>query len=125
MPVTLITGDLSFFYDSNALWNDHIRPDFRIILINNRGGGIFRIISPHKNAPDFDTYFETTHRLTAKQLCEMYGFNYYQAHDMESLETELNDLYNESDQPKLLEVFTPRTLNDDILLKYFKFLNKN
>lgn len=121
---TLLTGDLSFFYDSNALWNHYIRPDFRIILINNRGGGIFRIISPHKHEPDFDTYFETTHNLTAQTLCEMYGFDYYQAQDTKTLERELRDFYRAGHRPKLLEVFTPRTLNDEILLKYFVFLGK-
>lgn len=122
-PTTLITGDLSFFYDSNALWNNYIRPDFRIILINNSGGGIFRIISNKKNNPDFDTYFETIHNLTAKQLCEMYGFAYMHANDTVTLETALSDFYGESTQPVLLEIFTPRTLNDTVLLKYFTFLN--
>ena len=43
-PTVFITGDLSFFYDSNALWNNYIPSSFRIIIINNRGGGIFRIL---------------------------------------------------------------------------------
>ena len=43
-PSLLVTGDLSFFYDINGLWNDHIPSNFRVILINNQGGGIFRIL---------------------------------------------------------------------------------
>ena len=43
-PTTLVTGDLSFFYDSNALWNNYIQKDVRIIIINNSGGWIFKII---------------------------------------------------------------------------------
>ncbi|MCB0375835.1 MAG: 2-succinyl-5-enolpyruvyl-6-hydroxy-3-cyclohexene-1-carboxylate synthase, partial [Sinomicrobium sp.] len=124
-PTTFITGDLSFFYDSNALWNAYIRPDFRIILINNGGGGIFRIIAPNKDTPDFDTYFETTHNLTAEQRCTMHGFSYRQAHDAASLEKALSDFYTESDRPALLEIFTPRTLNDTVLRKYFEFLNND
>ncbi|MAJ31655.1 MAG: 2-succinyl-5-enolpyruvyl-6-hydroxy-3-cyclohexene-1-carboxylic-acid synthase, partial [Flavobacteriaceae bacterium] len=42
--VVLITGDLSFFYDINALWSNYIKSNFRIILLNNKGGGIFRIL---------------------------------------------------------------------------------
>ncbi|AXT19874.1 2-succinyl-5-enolpyruvyl-6-hydroxy-3-cyclohexene-1-carboxylic-acid synthase [Flavobacteriaceae bacterium AU392] len=118
----LITGDLSFFYDSNALWNNHIPKNFRIILMNNSGGGIFRILPGHKNTENFDTYFETTHKLTAKQLCEMYNFGYKTAFNEKDLKNVLVDFYSESDQPKLLEVFTPRTINDDILLKYFSIL---
>ncbi|WP_040278448.1 2-succinyl-5-enolpyruvyl-6-hydroxy-3-cyclohexene-1-carboxylate synthase [Psychroserpens damuponensis] len=119
---TFITGDLSFFYDSNALWNNYIPNNFRIILINNQGGGIFRILPGDKNTNNFDNYFETTHQLTAKQLCEMYGFECVTAHNDQDLETALKSFYNKSKQPRLLEVFTPRTENDTILLDYFKFV---
>jgi 2-succinyl-5-enolpyruvyl-6-hydroxy-3-cyclohexene-1-carboxylate synthase len=117
-----ITGDLSFFYDSNALWNNYIPKNFRIIVINNEGGGIFRILPGHKNTDNFDYFFETKHHLTAKQLCEMYGFEYTTAHNELELEGALKPFYNKSKQPRLLEVFTPRTENDSILLDYFKFV---
>ena len=55
--ITFITGDLSFFYDSNALWNNYIPNNFRIIVINNKGGGIFRILPGHKNTDNFDQFF--------------------------------------------------------------------
>ncbi len=119
---TFITGDLSFFYDSNALWNNYIPKNFRIIVINNEGGGIFRILPGHKNTENFDTYFETKHHLTAKQLCEMYGFEYSIASDEKSLDEALEKFYNGSKKPKLLEVFTPSNINDKVLLDYFKFI---
>ncbi|WP_460219095.1 2-succinyl-5-enolpyruvyl-6-hydroxy-3-cyclohexene-1-carboxylic-acid synthase [Psychroserpens sp. MEBiC05023] len=121
-PTVFITGDLSFFYDSNALWNNYIPKNFRIILINNNGGGIFRILPGHKNTANFDCFFETKHQLTAKQLCEMFQFEYKTAHNEEDLELSLNQFYKESNRPQLLEVFTPRTENDEILLNYFKFI---
>ena len=119
---TFVTGDLSFFYDSNALWNNYIPKNFRIIVLNNEGGGIFRILPGHKNTENFDTYFETKHHLTAKQLCEMYGFEYSKATGEEALNKELDKFYNVSKQPKLLEIFTPSTINDEVLLNYFKFI---
>ena len=119
---TFVTGDLSFFYDSNALWNNYIPKNFRIIVINNEGGGIFRILPGHKNTENFDMYFETKHHLTAKQLCEMYGFEYSKATDEPSLNLALDKFYNASKKPKLLEVFTPSTVNDEVLLNYFKFI---
>lgn len=119
---TLITGDISFFYDSNALWNNYIPKNFRIILINNSGGGIFRILPGDKNSVEFATYFETKHALTAEYLCKMYGFKYEHAFDETTLDSALESFYNDDESPKLLEVFTPRTLNDEILLNYFKFL---
>lgn len=119
---TLITGDLSFFYDSNALWNNYIPTNFRIIVINNQGGGIFRILPGHKNTENFDTYFETTHHLNAKHLCAMYGFNYEKARDDASLKSALKTFFNDDSTPKLLEIFTPKNTNDEILLHYFKFI---
>ncbi|MFT5847261.1 MAG: 2-succinyl-5-enolpyruvyl-6-hydroxy-3-cyclohexene-1-carboxylate synthase [Psychroserpens sp.] len=119
---TFITGDLSFFYDSNALWNNYIPKNFRIIVVNNEGGGIFRILPGHKNTDNFDYFFETKHHLTAKQLCDMYSFEYTTAHNEQELETALKPFYSKSKQPRLLEVFTPRTENDSILLDYFKFV---
>lgn len=118
----LITGDLSFLYDSNALWNPYIPKDFRIIIINNAGGGIFRILPGHKNSRNFDTFFETTHELNARSLCEMYGFEYLNVSNESELKKNLSDFYLPADSPKVLEVFTPREINDEVLLKYFDFI---
>ncbi|NNL82569.1 MAG: 2-succinyl-5-enolpyruvyl-6-hydroxy-3-cyclohexene-1-carboxylate synthase [Winogradskyella sp.] len=119
---TFITGDLSFFYDSNALWNNYVRNDFRIIVINNQGGGIFRILPGHKDTENFDTYFETKHQLSAIHLCKMYGFDYCSADSKSSLSDALTTFYAKSKAPKLLEIYTPDRLNDKILLDYFKFI---
>jgi 2-succinyl-5-enolpyruvyl-6-hydroxy-3-cyclohexene-1-carboxylate synthase len=116
-----ITGDISFFYDSNALWNNYISKDFRIILINNGGGGIFRFIPGPQNSNALD-YFETQHNLTAEHLCKMYNFEYLTANNKNDLNKGLSDFYLESDSPKLLEIFTPREENDIILKAYFNNL---
>ncbi|WP_425237334.1 2-succinyl-5-enolpyruvyl-6-hydroxy-3-cyclohexene-1-carboxylic-acid synthase [Ulvibacterium sp.] len=124
-PTLLITGDLSFFYDSNALWNGHIRPDFRILLINNGGGGIFRILPGREDTPNFETYFETVQNLDAKHICNLYGFEHTEVSGSKDLENALKFFYAQSDKPKLLEVRTPRLLNDKILLGYFDFLSSD
>ncbi|RMB56974.1 2-succinyl-5-enolpyruvyl-6-hydroxy-3-cyclohexene-1-carboxylic-acid synthase [Dokdonia sinensis] len=122
-PTTLITGELSFLYDSNALWNSHIPKDFKIIVINNSGGGIFRILpNRDKDTDTFDEYFETTHNLSAVQLCAMYGFNYLKAENEEECAFAKAALYKSNEQPTLLEIFTPRTVNDAVLLEYFEFI---
>mgnify|MGYP001038714340 CR=1 FL=1 len=117
-----VTGDISFLYDSNALWNSYIPKNFKIILINNGGGGIFRILPGHQEKPVFNTYFETSHNLTAEHLAKMYIFNYYAAKDNESLENGIKSLYSSDDKPAILEVFTPTLENDQILKQYFKYL---
>ena len=119
---TFITGDIGFLYDTNALWNDYIPKNFKIILINNGGGGIFRILPGHEETPVFNTFFETSHCHTAEHLAKMYGFNYRIASDEKSLEKALSELYSNNEQPELLEVFTPTRKNDSILLNYFKNL---
>lgn len=121
-PTTLITGDLSFFYDSNGLWNKHIPNDFKIIVINNSGGGIFRILPGNKNTPEFDEFFETTHDLNAAHLSKTYGFNYHKAESIDELSDGLATFYNDNSKPAILEIFTPRKTNDEILLSYFKFI---
>ncbi|MEQ3664683.1 MULTISPECIES: 2-succinyl-5-enolpyruvyl-6-hydroxy-3-cyclohexene-1-carboxylic-acid synthase [unclassified Olleya] len=121
-PTVFITGDLSFFYDSNALWNNYIPKNFRIIIINNEGGGIFRILPGHKNTDNFDYFFETKHNLSAKQLCQMYGLEYTKVTNQHQLENALDHFYDKTEQPKLLEVMTPARDNDSILLDYFKFV---
>ena len=119
-PVTFISGDLSFFYDSNALWNAYTPNNFKVVLVNNQGGGIFRILPGDKHHPDFCTYFETVHGLSAEKLCALYGWEYYAANDQESLEKQLGGAFSRVSKPALLEVTTPRTLNDELLLDYFK-----
>lgn len=116
-----ISGDLSFFYDSNALWNKHIPVDFRIILINNSGGGIFKII-PGPSTTNAIKYFETPHCLTARHLCEMYGFEYQVASSTENLNSSLKGFYEISEKPKILEIFTPSAKNDLILKEYFNYI---
>jgi 2-succinyl-5-enolpyruvyl-6-hydroxy-3-cyclohexene-1-carboxylate synthase len=120
-PTTLITGDLSFFYDSNALWNNYIPSDVRIVIINNSGGGIFKIIPGPKKSTALK-YFETPHCLTAEHLCVMFGFEYSTAHNLKTLAEEVVGFYDKSDKPKVLEVFTPSDLNDLVLKEYINNL---
>ena len=117
-----VTGDLSFLYDSNALWNNYIPSNFKIIVINNGGGGIFRILPGEKNTNNFDTFFETKHQFTALHLCEMYNLEYTMIHRESELNQNLKSFFSSSDTPKLLEIFTPSEINDQILLEYFNFL---
>ncbi len=122
-PTLLITGDLSFFYDSNALWNDYMRSDFRIILVNNQGGGIFRILPGREDSENFERFFETKHSLDASALCSMFRVDYSRASDDEELQNRLSGFFDASQRPRLLEIQTPRLLNNKILMEYFHFIS--
>ncbi len=122
-PTLLITGDLSFFYDSNALWNDYIKNDFRIILINNGGGGIFRILPGNDDSANFEKYFETAQEQNAFHISQQYGFDYLKADSSPSLQMAMSQFYATANKPKILEIFTPRKINNKILLGYFDFIS--
>ncbi len=121
MPTVFITGDISFFYDSNGLWNKYLSKNFKIILLNNGGGGIFRFI-PGPQKTKALSYFETPHNLTALHLCKMFEIEYFTAESEAELSEKLEVFFKEEEQPMLLEIFTPRTLNDEVLKSYFKAL---
>jgi len=118
-PVVLITGDISFFYDSNALWNNYIPDNFKIILINNSGGGIFRILPGHQKNNIFSTFFETTHQLNANYLAKMFGFTYFYAQN--KLETQIGlEQFFKCNTKCIIEIATPTETNDIVLGDYFK-----
>ncbi|MDO4727431.1 MAG: 2-succinyl-5-enolpyruvyl-6-hydroxy-3-cyclohexene-1-carboxylic-acid synthase [Bacteroidota bacterium] len=120
-PTILITGDISFFYDSNALWNNYIPTNFKIIIINNSGGGIFRILPGHQKNETFSTYFETQHNLEAGYLAQMYHFDYHIIDQYSCLEDALKNFFSTTTKT-ILEIKTPTEVNDLVLKNYFEYL---
>lgn len=118
----LITGDVAFFYDNNAFWNDCIPKNLKIILINNGGGGIFRIIKGPRHTEELEEFFETKHATSAKKLVEFYEWNYLSADNEESLLIALDEFFSVKEGGTVLEIFTPNEVNSHILSRYFKYL---
>jgi 2-succinyl-5-enolpyruvyl-6-hydroxy-3-cyclohexene-1-carboxylate synthase len=116
--VTVLIGDVSFFYDRNALWNNYLPKNSRIILLNNQGGNIFRIIDGPSKQPELDEYFETYQKFNAKNTALDAKIEYLSADSDRSLDLVLNDFYNDSNSPKLLEIFLDGKVNSDIFKKY-------
>lgn len=114
-PVTLITGDMAFFYDRNAFWHNYPMNNLRIILLNNHAGGIFRLIDGPAKQPELEEFFETRQRLSAGNLAKDFGFEYHLANDERSLEMGLKDFYAKSIHPKILEIETNSPQNARIL----------
>lgn len=116
-----VIGDLSFFYDQNALWNSNLRGNLRIILLNNRGGGIFRQLPGLNDSPAADDLVMASHENTAQGICTQNDIGYLSAKNMDEMQIGVVTLLTrESERPMLLEVFTDS--NDDVkaLEKYFK-----
>ena len=115
----LITGDLSFFYDINALWNRYVSDRLKIILINNEGGSIFRFIDGPSKHEELGEFFEHNHSRSAKDVASTYNINYFFADDEQSLKNELDCFFN-CKSKALLEIKTPREINDVVLRDFFK-----
>jgi len=122
----LFIGDLSFFYDMNALWNSNYGANIRILLLNNEGGEIFHALPGlelHENARRFVT---ATHCATAKAWAEDRGFEYLSARNSEELNAAVTVFTQASvtNRPMLLEVFTDKNLDIEMLKGYYHNLKK-
>ena len=121
----LISGDMAFLYDANAFWHQHMPSNFRAIVVNNSGGGIFRIIDGPQASGILEKQFEARHSLSVLGLCELHKMNYSKAENKAELEEVLTSFFLPSEKACVLEVFTPPEVNDVVLKKYFAFLNEN
>lgn len=120
-----ITGDIAFMYDNNALWNKNIHSNFKIIVINNAGGNIFKIIPGPDKLEELSKFFETHQEIEVAPLAKMHGFNYYKA----TCESDLEDVYTkfivDNEAPTLLEIFTNNEQSAEGLKNYFSYIKEN
>lgn len=118
--VYCIIGDLSFFYDSNGLWQNDLRSNLRILLLNNGGGGIFEKFEGLQGSPARERFVMAKHHASAEGICRSYQVAYRAAHNMNELEEGINWLRQEQDErPMLLEVFTDSSNDAKILKAYY------
>ena len=119
--VYCVIGDLSFFYDQNALWNQNLQGNFRILLLNNGRGGIFNMLPGLEQSPARDQYVAAAHHTSAEGICQQNDIVYISASDMPQLHAGIDTLLNiESDRPVLLEVFTDPYDDEQTLKDYYK-----
>lgn len=123
-PTLLVTGDLGFFYDINALWNQYIPPYTRILIFNNGEGSIFKIIpGPDRaNTDILEEFISTRHTKTAEHLAAHFEMDYTEVDDDQTLVRVLDLFFAPSTKPKILEVNTKEIANAQILRNYFTSL---
>lgn len=100
----LITGDLSLFYDRNAFWNNYLPSNFKIVLLNNHGGVIFKMIDGPAKQPEADEYFQTKQTLNANFLAQEMNLNYLFTKEWKSFDSDLNSFLEEKNQCFLWEI---------------------
>lgn len=118
-PTILLTGDMSFSYSPGVMGLESIPKNFKIIVINNKGGGIFRFISPTRYIEHRDRFFCADQNIPVRKLAEAYEWKYLKAEN----EKKLSDVFKEFIEYKsnaILEIVADEEYSASILRKYMR-----
>ena len=118
--VFVVIGDMAFFYDRNAFWNNYMPANLRIIVLNNHGGGIFRMIDGPSKHAELEEFFETKQTLKAASLAHEFNLEYFFADNPQFLRTFLPMFATAKGGSKILEIETNTRTNREI---FFEFKN--
>ena len=116
----LMTGDMSAQYDVGALALNEITPRFKMAVLNNGGGGIFRFIKSTSALDELEECFAAKVNLPLKQLADAYGFAYFEADNEETLISEFSRFAGEKSRPAILNILTPPQTSAQILKQFFQ-----
>jgi 2-succinyl-5-enolpyruvyl-6-hydroxy-3-cyclohexene-1-carboxylate synthase len=120
----LISGDISFLYDSNSLWNKYLPKNLKIIVVNNYGGGIFRIIPGPANSKQLETFFEAKHNQNIAKIASAFNCEYTLIQDPKTLNKELSTFLNKNGENMcLLEIVTDSNQNPLSLHDFLTFIS--
>lgn len=121
--VFCVIGDLSFFYDENALWQQQLTSNLRILLLNNYEGGIFRNLKGLEQSPARNTLVAGSHEVSAEGICQQFGLTYRRVTTDQELQEGIEWLGNvESQRPVVLEVITDAQEDETIFKDYYRNL---
>jgi 2-succinyl-5-enolpyruvyl-6-hydroxy-3-cyclohexene-1-carboxylate synthase len=122
--VILLTGDMAFLYDRNSLWHNYLPKNLRIIVLNNHGGGIFRLLDGPAGQPELEEYFETRQRNKAELTAKDAGLEYDHCTTREDLYKHLSSFFDLSDKARLLEIETDPAMNTQVYARFKSVFNK-
>lgn len=120
--VTLITGDMSFRYDLNALTFKDIPDDFVVFVMDNEGGDIFRHIKATRQSCGREEFISCKERIEADAVAAALGFRTFIVHDNESLMRILSRLDGKC--KTLVRIVTQPDINVSVLKEYFNQLKQ-
>lgn len=120
-----LVGDLSFFYDQNALWNRNLRGNLRILLLNNSGGSIFRMLPGLEQSPARDALVMAQHGTDARGICEQNGVDYRRVACAEELPEAIDWLLHAAgERPFVLEVRTDAATDERVLREFYNHITR-
>jgi len=121
-PTLLVTGDISFFYDSNAFFNNHVPQNLKVIVVNNNGGGIFRFIPGPDSTQHLETVFESKHTSEISGIAKAHNIPHRKVKTANELNNILPQFLNAFKGAEILEICTPDEESAETLKQYFKAL---
>ena len=84
-PLVLVVGDLAYYHDMNGLLAlSRCGVDATVVVVNNDGGGIFRMLPIAAFDPPFTEQFETPHGLDFAPTADIYGFEFVRVDEREA-----------------------------------------
>ena len=122
----IVIGDLSFFYDMNALWNQSLKPNIRILLLNNGGGEIFHTLPGLEMSGTSNKFITAVHKTSAQGWAIERGFSYIKVENQDELESNISNFVQTEPQekPLLMEVFTNKNKDARILKDFYHSLKR-
>jgi 2-succinyl-5-enolpyruvyl-6-hydroxy-3-cyclohexene-1-carboxylate synthase len=103
----LLTGELSFFYDANAWFHPHVPNNFAAVVLNNRGGGIFRLIDGPSQTGRLAQDFEAQHTRSVLPWAREMGCQTHTASTVEAWENLLaSGVLFSNKHPVVVELIT-------------------
>ena len=116
----LVTGDMCAQYDMGAFALPCIPRNFKMVVLCNGGGGIFRFISSTSSLPQLEDYFAVPRPFPLRELSVAYGFAYFEADSTERLQEVFDEFIGIASRPAVLALRTPPELSAEILKGYFR-----
>ena len=121
-PTLVITGDISFFYDTNAFFGNNLPNNLKVIVVNNSGGGIFRFIPGPGTTEHLEDVFESKHHANVEGIAKAHNVKYVSAKNKQEVSELLPEFLSTYTEAAILEIKTPDEASAELLRHYFKAL---
>ncbi|MFM8595998.1 MAG: 2-succinyl-5-enolpyruvyl-6-hydroxy-3-cyclohexene-1-carboxylic-acid synthase [Flavobacteriales bacterium] len=125
LPHFLLCGDISLIYDSNAFWTQAFPKNLKIVVIQNKGGGIFQIIPGPAESSLRSQYFEAVHNTSPAAVVRGFGFEVLECSEKQKLHKDLMQFMEDHSEVQLLQIQTDSAANAPTLDHFFQFIKQN
>ncbi len=116
----LITGDMSARYDIGALGLRCVSPNFKIVVICNNGGQIFRHIKSTRNFDSLEQYICENEPAPFAELAKAWEYATFTAKSQQELDSVLPGFISETNRPAILEIHTKPSVITEVMTNFYK-----